>query len=82
MPLQRGIRFYQTEKKFRIGSRIGDEADMDVLALFSGQEKPKRLKGLDFRRFFDWLSQSVSVVSQSILGDIPRLPSISDWSID
>jgi len=71
------------EKKlvvFSIG--IGDEADMDVLALFSGQEKPKRLKGLDFRRFFGWLSQSVTVVSQSILGDIPRLPSISDWSID
>jgi len=60
---------------------IGDRVNMDVLALFSGKNKPKKLKGLDFRRFFDWLSKSVSVVSQSTLGDTPQLPPTSDWSL-
>ena len=65
---------------FSIG--IGDRANMEVLALFSGKNTPKRLNGLDFRRFFDWLSKSVSVVSQSTLGDTPHLPPTSDWSLD
>ena len=65
---------------FSIG--IGDKADMDVLAMFSGKNKPKRLKGLDFHRFFDWLSKSVSVISQSALGDIPQLPPTGDWCLN
>ncbi|MDR0327147.1 MAG: VWA domain-containing protein [Planctomycetaceae bacterium] len=65
---------------FSIG--IGNKANMEVLALFSGKNKPKRLKGLGFRLFFDWLSQSVTVVSQSALGDSPHLPPTSDWSLN
>jgi uncharacterized protein YegL len=56
---------------FPIG--IGKNADMDVLARFSPKRVPLRLKGLNFREFFEWLSQSVSKVSQSTPGDVIEL---------
>lgn len=52
---------------FPIG--IGEEADMGVLAKFSPTRSPLRLKGMNFKEFFEWLSQSVSTVSQSMPGD-------------
>ncbi|UYB50065.1 VWA domain-containing protein (plasmid) [Lysinibacillus capsici] len=52
---------------FPIG--IGTEADMNVLAKFSPARPPLRLKGTNFKEFFEWLSQSVSTVSQSMPGD-------------
>jgi len=52
---------------FPIG--IGDSADMSVLARFSPKRSPMKLQGLKFKEFFEWLSQSVSVVSQSIPGE-------------
>lgn len=52
---------------FPIG--IGREADMSVLAQFSPGRAPLKLKGLNFKEFFTWLSKSVSRVSQSTPGD-------------
>lgn len=52
---------------FPIG--IGKEADMNVLARFSPKRTPLRLKGMNFKQFFEWLSQSVSGVSNSMPGD-------------
>lgn len=52
---------------FPIG--IGNEADMNTLARFSPLRAPLKLKGLRFKEFFAWLSQSVSRVSQSALGE-------------
>jgi uncharacterized protein YegL len=52
---------------FPIG--IGEGADMDVLAMFSPKRPPLRLKGLRFKEFFEWLSKSVSVTSQSTPGE-------------
>lgn len=52
---------------FPIG--IGFEADMNVLARFSPGRAPLKLKGLNFKEFFAWLSKSVSKVSQSTPGD-------------
>ncbi len=56
---------------FPIG--IGDEADMDTLAQFSPQRTPLRLKGMHFREFFQWLSQSVSRTSMSMPGEKIKL---------
>lgn len=56
---------------FPIG--IGPEADMNVLAKFSPKRSPLRLKGMNFREFFEWLSQSVADVSQSMPGDAIKL---------
>ena len=52
---------------FPIG--IGEEAPMSVLAKFSPERTPLKLKGLNFQAFFQWLSASVSRVSQSTPGD-------------
>lgn len=54
---------------FPIG--IGSGADMSVLARFSPSKPPLRLQGLSFKEFFEWLSKSVSRVSQSSPGDVP-----------
>ena len=56
---------------FPIG--IGKDADMSVLESFSPTRKPQRLKGLNFKGFFEWLSQSVSKVSQSTPGEKVQL---------
>lgn len=58
---------------FPIG--IGSDADMNVLARFSPGRPPLRLKGLNFKEFFEWLSKSVSKVSQSMPGGEPLI----DW---
>lgn len=52
---------------FPIG--IGPEADMGVLAQFSPKRPPLKLQGLKFRKFFAWLSKSVSKTSQSTPGE-------------
>lgn len=63
---------------FPIG--IGPAADMDVLAMFSPKRPPLRLRGLKFKEFFEWLSKSVSVTSQSTPGEEVELPSgIEGW---
>lgn len=54
---------------FPIG--IGADADMNVLGRF--RQPPLRLEGLSFREFFEWLSKSVSKVSQSMPGGEPPI---------
>lgn len=44
---------------------IGMNADMNVLAQFSPKRAPLKLQGLNFRAFFEWLSQSVVRTFQS-----------------
>jgi uncharacterized protein YegL len=56
---------------FPIG--IGDKANMSSLASFSPNRSPLQLKGLNFKEFFEWLSKSVSRVSQSTPGDSVKL---------
>lgn len=63
---------------FPIG--IGDGADLTTLARFSPTRPPLRLQGLKFRDFFQWLSQSVARVSQSIPGQAVPLPAPTGWS--
>lgn len=65
---------------FPIG--IGPNADMSVLARLSPGRAPLRLKGLNFKEFFSWLSKSVSKVSQSTPGDRVQLDveGIKGWA--
>lgn len=71
----------QAQKKFQptaIG--VGDDADMNVLQQLSPMTE--KLKGTNFTNFFQWLSASVSMVSQSILGDDRgvSLPNMDFWA--
>jgi len=52
---------------FPIG--IGNTADMTVLAKFSPKRSPLKLNGMNFKDFFQWLSQSVARTSQSLPGE-------------
>ena len=65
---------------FPIG--IGEGADMDVLERFSPKRSPMKLQGLKFKEFFEWLSQSVSIVSQSIPGEKIELDTegLKEWA--
>ena len=65
---------------FPIG--IGEDADMEILAQFHPGRTPLRLRGLEFKRFFEWLSASVQRVSASIPGqDVPLdVEAIKGWA--
>ena len=53
-----------------------DDADMDSLAKFMPLERPPRpLSGAQLKGLFQWLSKSVSTISQSQPGEVERLPS-------
>lgn len=61
---------------FPIG--IGDNANMSELAKFSPKRPPVKIKGLEFSKFFLWLSSSVSKTSLSY-GEQVQLDPISSW---
>ena len=65
---------------FPIG--IGEDADMETLARFHPGRTPLRLRGLEFKRFFEWLSASVQRVSASIPGqEVPLdVEAIKGWA--
>jgi len=60
---------------FTIG--IGNDADMEFLEQFGSS--PIKLQGLKFNEFFQWLSQSVSTISDSMPGDKINLPPREGW---
>ena len=67
---------------FPIG--IGNEADMYTLARFSPLRSPLKLRGLRFREFFEWLSESVEEVSRSVPGskvpvDTEKIFGMTGW---
>ncbi len=74
----RRVQKLSSKKKLTVFSvAIGDNADIDVLKQFSSMKNNLVLKvksAEHFKEFFEWLSQSVSVVSQSVPGDKPSLP--------
>lgn len=60
---------------------IGAEANLNILKELSPKRVPLKLKGLKFREFFQWLSQSVSTISQSMPGETIKwdLDGIKSW---
>lgn len=79
--IQRAVDMVNSKKLTIFPIGIGDEADMDTLARFSPQRTPLRLKGMHFREFFQWLSQSVSRTSMSMPGEKIKLDTegIKGW---
>ena len=74
----RRVQELSSKKKLTVFSvAIGDNADIGVLKQFSSMKNNLVLKvksAEHFKEFFEWLSQSVSVASQSVPGDKPSLP--------
>ncbi len=71
--VERTVKLIKNNKLTIFPIGIGDHADMDILARFSPKRTPLKLKGLNFHDFFEWLSQSVSKVSQSTPGEVIEL---------
>lgn len=70
---RKGVSFYA----------VGVEgADMQILARFSDQRPPLKLKGLAFRELFQWLSKSLSAVAQSRPGQQLPLPPVGWAQVD
>lgn len=65
---------------FPIG--IGPEADLEALGRFSPTRPALKLEDMKFNEFFEWLSQSVAVVSQSMPGDKVKLDleGVKSWT--
>ncbi|MGL4654579.1 MAG: vWA domain-containing protein [Sarcina sp.] len=59
---------------------IGNAANLAELALFSPKIKPAKLKGLEFDKFFSWLSQSVISTSMSTPADPINLSNTNSWN--
>lgn len=62
---------------FPIGTQ---SADMNVLSSLTSFQ-PKTLRGTNFVALFEWLSNSITAISQSQMGDDVPLPDTDGWSI-
>lgn len=70
----------EVQRKGLTAFAIGvEEANMQTLSRFSTMQ-PRKLRGLEFTKFFTWLSGSLSAVSRSQPGDQVPLPSPDGWS--
>jgi uncharacterized protein YegL len=80
--IRRTVALVEAKKLTLFPIGVGKNADMAALRRFSPKRTPLRLKGLKFREFFEWLSRSVSRVSQSIPGQAVPLDEqgIKGWS--
>ncbi|MBI5877694.1 MAG: VWA domain-containing protein [Chloroflexi bacterium] len=56
------------------------KANVQTLGRFSTLRPPLSLKGLAFSELFEWLSRSLSVVSQSKPGEQVPLPAVDGWA--
>lgn len=62
---------------FAIG--IGEDANLDTLGRFSSKGAVK-IKGLQFKELFVWLSASIKAVSQAKKGESAQLSPITSWA--
>ena len=62
---------------FSIG--IGEDANLDSLGRFSSKGAV-RIKGLQFKELFVWLSASIKAVSQTKKGESAQLSPITSWA--
>jgi len=73
------VRQGESEKAFLFFAVGVEDADMDALRQISVRD-PLKLRGLQFRDLFIWLSQSMQSVSRSSPSDKVSLPQPSGWA--
>ncbi len=81
-PTARARALFDKRKLVFLGVGVGDDADMNILGeICPDNRPPKRLRGLQFIEFFEWLSMSMAAVSRSSVGDSSvRLQPTDGWS--
>ncbi len=80
--VQDQVRKLESEKKLSVfGVGIGDDVDMESLNKFS-RKGALKLKDNNFAEFFEWLGKSVSIVSNSVVGEAVKLDTsnMEDWA--
>ena len=70
----------QADKLSLFPIAIGAGANLIELGKFSSKRPPLRLKGLNFREFFEWLKESAKNTSQSTPGQSTSTPPIG-WAV-
>ena len=76
------LRDEETRKGVLFFSVGVEGADLGILAQFSSQRPPLKLKGLAFGELFQWLSRSLSAVAHSRPGEQAPLPPVGWAQID
>ncbi len=79
--LQKYLQSGLDERRFSFFAVGVEGANMKRLArICPPQSQPMKLQGLNFSAFFQWLSNSMSKVSQSRSGDVIRLDPPNGWA--
>ena len=73
------IRTAEDTKKLTFFGVGTDSADMETLSMFSNLP-PKTLRDTDFVSLFQWLSNSITAISHSQMGEEVNLPPTTGWS--
>jgi uncharacterized protein YegL len=73
------VREGETTKNFSFFAIAVQDGNIDTLSQIAVRE-PLKLKGLQFKEFFLWLSNSMRAVSQSAIGDKVALESPQGWA--
>ncbi len=76
------VRQFAAEKRVQFYAVGVQGADMNTLSQIAPTNKPPlMLQGLNFSKLFEWLSNSMSVVSASKPGDQTALPPVNAWAV-
>lgn len=70
----------EMKKSFSFFAVGVENADMSCLSELCPNREPLKLKGLEFRKLFEWLSASQQSVSRSTPGDAVKLESPAGWA--